>query len=142
MTPWQRAEIVAALQEKFGPYESLELICCLGSGSRPTVVCLCGSTRFHDAFLRVNYNETMAGRIVLSVAFYPDVVDGVHGETVGCNLQQKEMLDELHLRRIDLCDEILVLNVDGYIGESTTRERDYAIKTGKLVRYLEAFREG
>jgi hypothetical protein len=82
----------------------------------------------------------MAGRIVLSVAFYPDAADGVHGETVGCNLQQKEMLDELHLRRIDLCDEILILNVDGYIGESTTRERDYAISTGKRVRYWEPVR--
>lgn len=105
--------------------------------AKPTIVCLCGSTRFHDAFLRANYEETLAGRIVLSVAFYPDAVDGVHGETVGCNLQQKSMLDDLHLRRIDLCDEILVLNVNGYIGESTARERDYAVSVGKRVRYLE-----
>ena len=99
------------------------------------MVCLCGSTRFYPAFMRANYDETMAGRIVLSVAFMPGP-ETAHRRTFGCTPEQKLKLDELHLRRIDLADEILVLNVDGYIGESTTREMAYAIAAGKKVRFL------
>ena len=49
----------------------------------------------------------------------------------------KEMLDDMHLRKIDLADEIYVINVDGYIGESTRREIAYAEKSGKKINYLE-----
>ena len=49
----------------------------------------------------------------------------------------KEMLDDMHLRKIDLADEIFVINFGGYIGESTRSEIAYAEKTGKKVRYLE-----
>lgn len=104
---------------------------------RPTVVCLCGSTRFYEAFQRANYEETMAGRIVLTVGFYPHSQEQAHGETVGCTPEQKAALDELHLRKIDLADEILVLNVGGYVGESTRREIAYARAHGKRVRWLE-----
>jgi hypothetical protein len=106
--------------------------------TRPTIVCLCGSTRFFTAFQRANYEETMAGKIVLSVGFYPHSQDQAHGEQVGCTSEQKEALDQLHLRKIDLADEVLVLNVGGYIGDSTRREVAYAEQTGKLVRWLEA----
>lgn len=104
---------------------------------RPTIVCLCGSTRFYEAFQSANYEETMAGRIVLSVGFYPHRIAQVHGEDVGCTLEQKIALDELHMRKIDLADEILVLNVDGYIGASTKREVAYAQAMGKRIRWLE-----
>ena len=50
----------------------------------------------------------------------------------------KERLDVLHLRKIDLADEVLILNVGGYIGKSTRKELDYALSQGKPVRYLEA----
>lgn len=103
----------------------------------PTVVCLCGSTRFYDAFQRANYEETMAGRIVLSVGFYPHSSEQAHGETIGITPEQKEALDQLHLSKIDLADEILVLNVGGYIGKSTGREIMYAQATGKRIRLLE-----
>jgi hypothetical protein len=43
----------------------------------------------------------------------------------------------MHLRKIDLADEVFVVNVGGYIGTSTRREIEYAGKTGKVVRYLE-----
>ena len=108
--------------------------------TKPRVVCLCGSTRFHDAFLWANYNETMEGRIVLSVAFYPGSKE--HGETVGCTPETKLMLDELHKRRIDLADEVFVLNVGGYVGESTRSEVQYAFRTGKLIRWMEEPTEG
>lgn len=104
---------------------------------RPRIVCLCGSTRFYSAFQRANYEETMTGRIVLSVGFYPHSAPEAHGEDIGVTPEQKAALDELHLRKIDLADEVLVLNQGGYIGESTRREIAHAEATGKPVRYLE-----
>ena len=102
---------------------------------RPTVVCLCGSTKFKAAFDAAYYAETMAGRIVHSVGFF---VHSEHGQAIGCTPKQKIVLDELHKRKIDLSDEIYVLNVGGYIGDSTRSEIDYAVAHGKRVRYLEA----
>jgi hypothetical protein len=104
---------------------------------RPTVVCLCGSTRFYDQFQRAYYEETMAGRIVLSVGFYSHSSEKAHGEHVGCTPEQKVALDELHKRKIDLADEVLILNVGGYVGESTRSELEYAEAHGKAVRWLE-----
>lgn len=107
----------------------------------PRIVCLCGSTRFHDAYQEAYYRETMAGYIVLSVGFAPQSQTQVHGEEIGCTSEQKKRLDELHLRKIDMADEVLFLNVDGYMGESTRRELDYARKAGKMIRFLEPPRE-
>lgn len=104
----------------------------------PKVVCLCGSTRFKAAFDEANYQETMAGRIVLSVGFYMHATGNRHGESIGATPDQKVALDELHKRKIDLADEVFVLNVGGYIGESTRSEIEYAEAHGKPVRYLEA----
>lgn len=105
--------------------------------NRPKIVCLCGSTRFYSEFQRQNYLETMAGKIVLSVGFYPHAQNEMHGEQVGITPEQKVALDFLHLRKIDLADEVFVLNVGGYIGESTTNEINYARNTGKPIRFLE-----
>lgn len=104
---------------------------------RPRIVCLCGSTRFFPKFMETNFHETMAGRIVLSVGFYPHAAEAAHGEGVGITPEKKEELDVLHLKKIDLADEIFVINCDGYVGESTTREIVYAMRTGKPVRWLE-----
>jgi hypothetical protein len=98
----------------------------------PPLVCLCGSTRFTDAFREANLQETLAGKIVLSVGC--DVKSDVE---LRITPEQKEMLDELHLRKIDLADEVLILNVGGYIGESTGRELAYARAHGKQIRFLE-----
>ena len=107
---------------------------------RPRIVCLCGSTRFYEFFQRANYELTMAGKIVLSVGFYPHAQKEMHSEQCGCTPEQKIALDELHKRKIDLADEVYVLNVDGYIGESTRSEIEYAEKLGKPIRYAEAIR--
>ena len=104
---------------------------------RPTIVCLCGSTRFYDAFQEANFNETLAGKIVLSVGFYPHAADKAHAAHVGVTPEQKAALDELHFRKIEMADEVLILNVGGYIGESTSRELVHARKLGKKVRFLE-----
>jgi len=105
--------------------------------TRPEIVCLCGSTRFKAAFEESNYLETMADRIVLSVGFFMHASGNRHGQGIGATPEQRIKLDELHKRKIDMCDEILVLNVGGYIGESTRSEIEYAIAHGKGVRYLE-----
>lgn len=102
---------------------------------RPTTVCLCGSTRFSDAFHEANLRETLAGNIVLSIGcdFKSDTDLLLAGELTQ---EDKERLDELHLRKIDLADEVLFLNVNGYMGESTRREHQYAVNHGKVLRYL------
>lgn len=104
---------------------------------RPKIVCLCGSTKFYDTFIRANYDETMKGNIVLSVGFFMHSSEAFHGQTFGCTPEQKIGLDDLHKRKIDLCDEVLVLNKDGYLGTSTMSEIEYARGAGKIIRYLE-----
>jgi hypothetical protein len=101
-----------------------------GEGKKPTIVCLCGSTRFIDEFHRMNEKLTMDGYIVLTV--------GARKESqVAWGPETKDKLDELHKRKIDLADEILVINKSGYIGESTRSEINYATKFGKTIHYLE-----
>lgn len=98
----------------------------------PQVICLCGSTRFKTAFESTLRDETLKGNIVLSVGLFG------HIEGLDMDGPTKKMLDELHLRKIDMADEVLVLNVDGYIGSSTKNEIEYAARANKEIRYLEA----
>jgi hypothetical protein len=99
---------------------------------------LCGSTRFWRAFQRAALEETLAGRIVLSIGAASGTDDEHFGNLPPEQyLRVKSMLDELHLRKIDLADEVLILNIGGYIGESTRRELEYARQRGKTVRFLE-----
>lgn len=100
--------------------------------ARPRIVCLCGSGRFREAFEQAEAKETMAGCIVLTIGL--NTKDVARDPALS---GMKPFLDELHLRKIDLADEVLVLNVGGYIGESTANEIRYAEQTGKPVRYLE-----
>ena len=104
---------------------------------RPTIVCLCGSTRFMEAFFDAGWRATLAGKIVLSVGVCKHAdADGAHGaEALGQDVADR--LDELHLRKIDLANEVLILNVGDYVGESTMRELQYARKQGKPVFWLE-----
>ncbi|MGH2479409.1 MAG: hypothetical protein ACRDHW_07125 [Ktedonobacteraceae bacterium] len=106
---------------------------------QPIIVCLCGSTRFHKAFRENNLRETLAGRIVLSIGIDTRSDEDLllAGFAGGMTLADKERLDLLHLQKISLADEVLVLNVQGYIGESTARELAYAREQGKIVRFLE-----
>ncbi len=101
----------------------------------PTIVCLCGSTRFMNAFFDQGWAETLKGHIVLSVGVWRQGPPDHGGEWIG--EETKQMLDELHKRKIDLADEVLILNVGGYIGESTRSEIEYAARLGKVIRYLE-----
>lgn len=96
------------------------------------VITLCGSTKFKDDFLREQKRLTLEGNIVISVELF-----GHSGDDEVFLENVKEMLDDMHKRKIDMADEIFVINKDGYIGSSTKSEIDYAIKTNKKVRYME-----
>jgi hypothetical protein len=108
----------------------------LDDPGRPRIVCLCGSTRFFRTFQAANLRETLAGRIVLSIgAAVRSDDEHFAGMAEAERAALKARLDELHLRKIDLADEIYVLNCDDYVGESTQRELDYARARGKAVRW-------
>jgi len=98
---------------------------------KPTIVCLCGSTKFADAFQEANKQLTLEGKIVLSVGFF------AHAKKEYVSEEGKRMLDALHKRKIDIADEVFVLNVGGYIGDSTRSEIEYANSHGVNVAYLE-----
>lgn len=98
---------------------------------RRVIVCLCGSTRFRDAYEQAARIETLDGKIVLSVGMLG------HQEGLDMTGQVKARLDELHMDKIDLADEVLVLNVGGYVGESTRREVLHAARKAKTIRWLE-----
>lgn len=108
------------------------------STKRPKIVCLCGSTRFSKEYQEANLRETLAGNIVLTIGC--DMKGDAHlfADKTDEELQKiKSDLDMLHREKIYLADEVLVLNVDGYVGESTEREIRYAKDIGRPIRFLE-----
>ena len=96
------------------------------------VITLCGRTRFKEQFLEAQKNLTLAGNIVISVGLF-----GHSGDNEVWTEGTKEMLDDMHKRKIDMADGIYVINVDGYIGQSTRSEIEYARSQGKTVEFLE-----
>ena len=96
------------------------------------VITLCGSTRFKEYFLEVQKKLTLEGNIVISVGLF-----GHAGDEEALQYEVKAMLDRQHLAKIDLADEIFIINVDNYIGESTRKEIEYAKAKGKHVGFLE-----
>lgn len=103
------------------------------------VITLCGSTKFKEQFMEVQKELTLKGYIVISVGFYERSGDAEVWGNIdeGTLIKTKEMLGDMHKRKIDMADEIFVINVNGYIGESTKSEIKYAQETGKVVNYLE-----
>ena len=96
------------------------------------VTTLCGSTRFKEQFLEVQKRLTLEGRIIISVGLF-----GHSGDDEVWTAGTKEMLDDMHKRKIDMADGIFVINVGGYIGSSTRSEIAYAKLHGKTIEYLE-----
>ena len=103
------------------------------------VITLCGSTRFKEEFIEVQKQLTLEGNIVISVGLFGHFGDSEVWENMdeGTFTKTKEMLDDMHKRKIDMADSIFVINVGGYIGDSTRSEIEYAKNNGKEVRYLE-----
>ena len=98
------------------------------------IITLCGSIKFKDEFMRVQEKLTLDGNIVLTPNFFNNIKKEDIGE------RRKKMLDEMHKQKIDMSDEIYVINVGGYIGESTKNEIEYAKAEGKKIDYLECIR--
>jgi hypothetical protein len=96
------------------------------------VITLCGSTKFKDEFMEAQKRLSLAGNIVISVGLF-----GHSGDDEVWADGVKEMLDDMHKRKIDMADGIYVINVGGYIGNSTRSEIEYAKSHGKTIEYLE-----
>lgn len=94
------------------------------------VITLCGSTKLKKQFEQVNRYLTLQGNIVISLAFFEQ------SEGIEITTEQAELFAKIHLRKIEMSDEIFVIDVDGYIGSSTKNEIEYAIENGKTIRYF------
>ena len=121
--------VLAALHE-----DALRVRAIMPTGAYPDVVCLCGSARFSEAYREANLRETLAGKIVLDMRSDADLFAGMSaGEGAGLRAR----LDNLHLRKCELSDEILVLNVGGYVDEFTARGIAFAELLDIPIRWLE-----
>lgn len=96
------------------------------------IITLCGSTKFKSDFIKVQKELTLKGYVVISVGLF-----GHSGDNEVWTEGTKQMLDDMHKYKIDLADEIFVINKNGYIGESTKSEIEYAKSKGKKINYLE-----
>lgn len=97
------------------------------------VITLCGSTKFKEEFMSIQKKLTLDGYIVISVGLF-----GHSGDDEVWTENTKEMLDDMHKRKIDMADEIYVINVGGYIGSSTMSEIEYAKSKGLPINYYES----
>ena len=133
-TSWPGDQIFLSVEEASELRDFLVRV--LPGVNRPKIVTLCGSTRFYETFELANLAETLAGHMVFSIGA------NEKDTTLGITPTQKVALDELHLQKIAASDEILVLNVGGYIGKSTRHEIEYARQHGKRIRWWEESAEG
>lgn len=97
------------------------------------VITLCGSTKFKQEFELWERKLTLNGFIVLTCGLFN------HAEGLNITAEQKQMLDDMHLRKIDMSVGIFVIDKDMYIGESTNREIEYAKNNNKIVLYMSDF---
>jgi len=108
------------------------------ANEKPKIICLCGSSRFVAEMAIIAWSFEKEGYIALGLHLLPigyktDVVDHL-AEAEGVAAQ----MDALHLKKIDLADEIFIVNKNRYIGESTKREIEYATRLKKPIKYLES----
>jgi len=98
---------------------------------KPKLICLCGSTKFKDEFEKITMEESLNGNVVMSVGCFE------HHDDIRLSKGEKQNLDDLHESKIKMADEIFVINVKGYIGESTKKGILFAKELGIPIRYLE-----
>lgn len=115
------------LEELSGLVETLST----HNNKKYNVITLCGSTKFKDTFMEMEKELTMAGNIVLNLTIFS------HFDHVKLTEHEITLLANMHKQKIDMSDKILVINVAGYIGESTKAEIEYAKSKGKEIIYLE-----
>lgn len=97
------------------------------------IITLCGSIKFKTEFMKVQEKLTLDGNIVFTPNFFNNMKDEI-------TIEAKNMLDEMHRQKIDMSNEIYVINFGGYIGDSTKSEIEYAKANGKKISYLENIR--
>ena len=127
-------------------YDAIDIVGCVSHSDvkseqeirkKVPIICLCGSTRFTREMLVKQWELTKQGYIVVSWCALPDdYYNGVDKAHIGDQEGVKAFVDGIHKRKIDISDEVLVIDINGYIGTSTRSEIYYAIKHGKPVRYL------
>ncbi|MFD2444163.1 hypothetical protein ACFSO7_09255 [Bacillus sp. CGMCC 1.16607] len=93
------------------------------------VITLCGSTKFKNQFREAEASLTLQGNIVISLGFFEQ------SEGIELTKEQEKLFEDLHYRKIDISDEIFVIDVNGYIGTSTKKEIEYAKRKEKVIRY-------
>lgn len=103
------------------------------SKNKYNIITLCGSIKFKTKFMKVQEKLTLDGNIVLTPNFFNNIKNKI-------DLDTKKMLDGMHKQKIDMSDEIYVINLGGYIGESTKAEVEYAKTKGKKISYLESIK--
>ena len=106
----------------------------MNSAKKYNIITLCGSIKFKAEFIKVQEKLTLDGNII----FTPNFFNNIRKEDI--DEKMKKMLDEMHKQKIDMSDEIYVINVGGYIGESTKTEIEYAKTKGKKISYLESIK--
>ncbi|MGB3341299.1 MAG: hypothetical protein WBB37_07455 [bacterium] len=114
--------------------------------NKPKIICICGSTRFADLHATTKWELEKDGKAICLMINYLPLWYSILQGWLGCDhfaeqSGRKKILDELHLRKIDLADEIFVINKNGYIGKSTHEEIEYAQQHGKAISYLEPIKE-
>jgi hypothetical protein len=109
--------------------------------SRPKIICICGSSRFCDIAAVEAWNFEKQGIIAIGMHLLPQWYWEATGKVGEGHAAEQEgvahILDELHLRKIDMADEVFVVNFGGYIGHRTGIEINYALSVGKTVTYKE-----
>lgn len=94
------------------------------------VITICGSMRYSKEMMKIAEElELKEGYAVIQCVYN---VDGQKYEGIDASI-----LDKIHRKKIDISDAIYVVNINGYIGESTRKEIEYANNNGKEVIYHE-----
>ena len=106
----------------------------MDSAKKYNIITLCGSIKFKAEFIKVQEKLTLDGNII----FTPNFFNNIRKEDI--DEKMKKMLDEMHKQKIDMSDEIYIINLGGYIGESTKTEIEYAKTKGKKISYLESIK--
>ena len=99
-----------------------------------TVITLCGSMRFRDELERLNAELTLAGHMVLAPAALPPSTE--------LDAEERARLGRVHLQKVAMADEVIVVNVGDHVGESTRREIEHARSRGIRVSFLEPRADG
>lgn len=107
------------------------------NNKKTKVVCFCGSTRFAEQFMIERWELEKQGIITLGINILPNGYWSGGNDHGAEQEGVKHIIAELHFRKIDISDEVIILNVGGYIGESTRMEINYAISQNKSIKYFE-----